>query len=341
VRALPFALLLAAGACGGRTLVSSTTPLPDASSSALTACSAEVTANCARFESCNANNFSSEYSNTAGCETRRNVSCLANLTAPGTAATPDEVAACATATATESCESLLNGDPLPAACVAPAGSRSIGSGCAFGGQCSTGFCEVALASACGTCHELLTAGTSCADLVSCGPGLSCFGGVCGVSAGSGAECGATQPCVVGLACVIPAGVETGTCQAEATALGAPCVRRNLADAGPGCDPTQGPSCRSDDDGVSACQAIATATAGEACNSVDFVSTDPTDIVCVDGSVCTLQSPGNAICVARAADGASCNSATGPFCMPLARCVGSVIDGGASGTCVPPGTAACP
>jgi len=340
VLAVPLLAGTALAGCGGETASPTTPPTLATSDAAVAACSAEETANCARFQSCYANDLAGQYGTVANCETRRQVSCLAGLAATGTAATPSDVTSCAVATASESCESLLYGDPTPTACQSPAGSGAIGSGCSANAQCASAYCAVPIASACGTCQSPPTAGSSCANLVSCGKNLACYEGACVVRGASGDPCKASAPCATELGCVIPAGATGGTCQAEASPLGAACVPRNDVANGAGCDITQGLHCVYNSENVGTCQSVTTATAGQSCNSVVHLASELTYTVCIETSECMLQADGSQLCVERAADNAVCNTVTGPACMPPARCIGTGLDGGATGKCVLPGVASC-
>jgi hypothetical protein len=133
---------------------------------------------------------------------------------------------------------------------------------------------------------------------------------------------------------------SGTCQAQGQKVGASCDPSHETAAD--CDSTLELYC----DAVKAnktfhtCLQAAKAGPGKPCGTVNGVYTQ-----CTGASVCEkLASTGDAgttsVCVARAADGASCDTVTGPACMAPARCIGTQLDGGTSGKCTLPDTTPC-
>jgi hypothetical protein len=300
------------------------------------ACTASANAVCALEAKCDPNTPVGQYGDAGACVTRQQLSCLANLTAPATGATAAHTTSCATAESTESCTDYLDLNP-PAACATAVGSAATGSACSHNSQCATGFCGIDPASVCGTCQTPPAAGASCAALTSCGQTLACVKGTCvAYVTASGSACSATQPCGTGLSCVIAKNAAAGTCLAAGAMAGVACDPTTETAAG--CDVSKGLSCVGSAGGANAktCQPIVIAQPGSPCGRISGVET-----TCA-GATCTSNGPDAGYsCVARAADNAACNSATGPACEPPARCIGTDIDGGVSGTCTPPSNAACP
>jgi hypothetical protein len=83
-----------------------------------------------------------------------------------------------------------------------------------------------------------------------------------------------------------------------------------------------------------CQPIVYVAAGSPCGTILGVKN-----LCTNGT-CDPVGDGGYTCVARAADKAACNTVAGPSCQPPARCIGTALDGGTSGTCQLPVTS-CP
>ena len=124
-----FALLFAA--C-------SDTVAPPSGPTATQSCTSLAQAECARRDACS-NHFYIQrvYGDIATCEQRVRDACVTSLGAHGTGQTPTRVQACATAYPTISCVDLTNGDNLPSACGAIAGSLANGAQCRFASQCQS------------------------------------------------------------------------------------------------------------------------------------------------------------------------------------------------------------
>lgn len=120
----------------------------------------------------------------------------------------------------------------------------------------------------------------------------------------------------------------GQCKPAGATVGATCDAKQKT--APGCDREKGLYCTAG--GV--CAAIAHAAATQPCGLVNGAEVD-----CAGGGRCVIPaSATEGTCVAPAADGAACDSASGPPCLAPAKCV--VTGGGTAGTCrVPNGT--CP
>jgi hypothetical protein len=312
-----------------------TPPVPDAASdapatvSAAQACGDSAHARCSLIAKCSPAILSNTYVNEATCETRLKVNCLDQLAAPGTGATAETTEACAVALPSETCDQLLDDQPV-AACAQKTGSMSIGEMCAFPGQCQTGFCAIQPGAACGTCQNAPQPGDSCARLTTCGDLLTCLTTVDLCESFSTTSCGPTQPCGAGLSCVGATSSAPGTCEAA------------VETAGNVCDPTQkkGPACDRNalltcSSSKNSCVALALVSAGAPCGVVNGAS-----VLCAAAGTCVTTAAdagpdgGDAgtvsNCQAAATDGLPCDLTKGPYCIAPARCI--VTGGGTSGTC---------
>jgi hypothetical protein len=294
----------------------------------ITACSASAAAVCALQARCNLPQQRSQYGDGGTCFTRENEDCVTALLTPNNGNTAAHIAACASSRSGESCATAYDLG-TPDACAQPTGSGQTGTSCTHDGQCASGFCALPVTSACGTCQAQPAAGASCTDLAGCGAGLECYDGVCAAYVTTvGGTCSDTKPCGYELDCV------SGACASQGTTVGTAC-----GGLLPGCAPTLGLYCKPTTTGstVGTCQTASIATAGQACGVIANVET-----VCGAESVCYKQpADAGSKCIARAADNGACNTVTGPDCIPFSRCVGTVIDGGSSGACIPEGTYTCP
>jgi hypothetical protein len=304
---LPSALLLSAalvacssssgGSADGGTTVSAAQAASDGAS-----------AFCARAQACAPAYVQLEWGDVATCSTRFGAQLVGTLASTGTSDTPSQIEACAKALPTISCDDLL-GNSTPAPCRAMPGSLANGAVCGDDSQCSGGHCKVPSQQTCGVCTTFAAAGASCTLDGDCDNGLTCFGGTCVTPVASGGACDTTShPCLPTLAC------NAGTC-------GTPGA------AGASCDPTATDTCDNlhgvfCDGATSKCVTAAFAQTGAPCGYVSGTLT-----ICLAG-------PGNAeaeckglsatsptgTCQAPAADGASCNATTGPFCLAPSVCV---------------------
>jgi hypothetical protein len=301
---------------------------------AATACADLAHQRCTQFQTCSPTVVQIRYGSESVCETRETDSCTSSLALPSQGNTPAATEACSQAYAGWACTDLLNGVNIPQACQQQTGSIADGSACAVNGQCQSGFCAIAPGSSCGTCSAAPTAGTSCAELTSCGPGLTCTTdtSTCVAFLAQGGACGKGAPCGVGLSCVGADATKgtQGTCQADGTMVGATCDA--TLKTGPGCDRDAGLACNSQS---KTCQTLVLAGGGQPCGTVNDQPAE-----CASEGVCTGASgttPGT--CTASAADGAACDIGSGPACLVPARCIGSG-DGGTSGTCQYAGAQSC-
>jgi hypothetical protein len=298
------------------------------------ACADQAAAQCGKLKTCSATDLSIRYGDEATCTARVTQNCTNALSAPSNGNTPTHSEACAQAYSNWACADYLNDINIPAACQQQTGHVAAGGGCAFPGQCQSGFCSIAPGSSCGTCATAPAIGSSCAQVTTCGPGVVCTGDTqtCVDYAMSGGPCGTGHPCGVGLSCIgaTSDGGTQGTCQANAVQTGAACDAS--LKMGPGCNRAQGLACNSM---TKTCAAVTTATGGQPCGDVNNQSTP-----CGTNGVCTGASgtsPGT--CTAAADDGAACDTANGPGCLLLSRCIVSAA-GGTSGTCQMQSAANC-
>jgi hypothetical protein len=330
--ALAWCALLAA--CGGATSAG-TTPTGDAGLTAAQACTDNVHQRCTRLQTCSSTTVLIRYGSESACESGEMSSCLATLAEPSNGKTPASVEACAQAYAGWDCTDYLNGDNAPTPCQQQTGSFAVGTVCAVAGQCQTGFCATAPGASCGTCTALPAAGASCAQLTSCGAGLTCTSDTqtCVALGVYAAACGTGAPCGAGLSCVGADGTThtLGTCQLAIETSGTTCDPS--LKTGAGCDRNASLVCN----GTSkTCQPVVLAAAGQPCGDVNDQSA-----YCLAAGVCTGASgstPGT--CTAAVADGAACDAASGTACMTPGRCVLDSSDGGTAGTCQVAGQQMC-
>jgi len=321
-------------ACGARTFLgplgseeSSTAVVPvfDASAAIVSACVAEETAACALRSSCTGGaSITYHYGTMDVCVSRETDTCIRNLLAPETARTPALAEECAHAIPTESCTDYWDGNTLPV-CQAYPGPRELGAPCGVDSQCATTFCAISAGSMCGVCQEPPLAGTPCRSGLDCWYNLSCplvadTAGICTAYVVPGGACDGSHFCEGGYSCIgadAAAGV-AGTCQASTSVVGAAC---NYA-TGPGCDNRLYLYCM---DGT--CQPEPIVGAGQPC---DLGGSDYLPL-CEGGGVCITNGPGTrGTCVGPAADGAACDLALGPPCLPSSRCI--TAGGGTAGVC---------
>lgn len=273
------------------------------------ACTDDATARCALTDRC-LHHGSDAYGGYGACIARLRARCTSALAAPGSGSSVGSTEVCAHALAGVSCDAFRSGDPSPA-CRAPAGALAEGTRCRFDTQCATAFCRVPQAAGCGACAKVTVEGDPCPD-GSCSAGLVCGGDqVCRPFAAAGAPCDATRLCAPGFACAGGTTTLLGACARAVAAAGAACDASSVAAAD--CDPGAGLFC---DGGV--CRAVADARPGGGCGR---------GIECAAGEACFGMS-----CIADGADGAACDSSTGPGCLAPAVCLG--------GRCVFPYANAC-
>ena len=296
-------------ACSGST-TSSTSPQV----STAQACTDLATEVCNKLEACYPYAVTLTYGSVTTCIARAGINCAASLTATGSTATAADVETCVQGYAATSCNELL-GNQEPAACQLH-GTLPPGTPCGSDLQCagSNGYCKASTAT-CGVCSTRMAGGGACTENEDCQPGLVCSAsgttGSCVTPGAQGAACSATLPCQGPLVCV------NGSC-GTAPAAGEACS------ATPDdCDGSQGYYCSA----AAICTQVQTAMAGQPCG----VSTSGIT-VCAPGTCQTAPGTTTGTCEAPAADGAACNTDTGPGCLAPAACV--------SGSCTFENPASC-
>lgn len=293
------------------------------------ACTDFATANCTKLDDCVFNGTSQRYGGASTCRQRQKQICLLRLGATGTGNNPTAVEECVSETATASCNDFDLAD-IPE-CEAKIGSGANGDPCAFGGQCQSSNCAIVTGTNCGTCAPPNNAGDPCAT-TSCSQGFECVAATqqCQPFGSAAAACGTDQPCGAGLFCVTPSGAASGTCEVSGTSVGSVCDPKHQT--APACNASMGFYC---DGGTDTCASIVYVTAGAQCGSVSQVVNG-----CTNASTCFgAQGSTPGTCVADAADGTSCNTETGPSCVPPSRCVTSSPTA-VSGTCRFPNPTTC-
>jgi hypothetical protein len=298
------------------------------STSPTQACADVSAAVCAKIDSCAPAAVSALYGDTATCATRTEATCNAALALKNNGDQAGNVEDCSKAYESLSCEGALGNSP-PKECAHKPGPLADGTTCGAAGQCKSGVCQFD-SSGCGKCIEPIAAGANCNATSDCQSGLVCaisattqtsVTSVCIAPAASGGTCSTAAPvvpCQAGLVC------DKGKCDAPLAAGSAcdPAVQPTL------CDQANGYFCTPR--GTRCILAIA-ANAGEACG---YNAQTGDYSYCAGSGFCgnVSQQTGMGTCVAPAADGASCDLAKGPLCIPPAGC-SITTDGGTTGTCV--------
>jgi hypothetical protein len=323
----------AASACGG-----STHALSDGGSgvSAQQACEDGASAYCTELATCSQIAIPSDYGDRTTCTARRTQSCVNALAAPGTGMTPATIETCVAAYSTWSCADFINGVP-PAACRPQPGTGASGASCAFDAQCQSAFCSIPRGGECGQCANAPALGTSCADLAHCPSGLFCTKNsqVCTTHATSGGACDDDTTCGYGFRCVGADATKDieGICTAAVSVDGGACDRTGAT--GSECDSALNLYCTKGD----TCAPYESASSGQPCK---FVSDAGTYTYCTGGATCDV-SPASAqtgTCTGPAGDGQPCNTAADNACLAPAECIGAVVDGGVTGTCLLASAASC-
>ena len=322
-----------ASACGG-----STHALLDGGTgvSAQQACEDSASAYCNQLAKCSQIAIASDYGDLTTCTARRAQSCANGLAAPGTGTTPTTIEACLAAYSTWACADFMNAVP-PAACAPQPGAGATGASCAFDAQCQSAFCTVPRGGECGTCAPAPASGASCSGLAHCPSGLFCTKNseVCTTHATDGGACDDDTTCGYGLRCVgADAATSTqGLCAPAVSVDGGACDRTGAT--GAECDSTLNLYCTKSD----TCAPYESAASGQPCKFVDDAGTYT---YCTGGATCDV-SPTTAqtgTCTGPAADGQPCNTSADDGCLPPAQCIGAVVDGGVSGTCLLVSAASC-
>jgi len=242
------------------------------------ACTESATMHCTQLQTCSPTDLERRFGDLTTCEARIQLQCTDALNAPGTANTPENVVACATATTAESCTDFLSDKTIPEVCTTKMGSDGDGSGCQFAAQCSSAFCAFATDEVCGTCAAQPATGVSCVSQ-SCGQNLICVATTqtCQTPGQAGSGCSRDLPCDNALTCV-GSGVGSGgsgTCVADIGSAGAACdhTHKTL----PGCDTDLDLFC---DTLTDLCVTQPIAAAGSACGTLNGI-----DVLCGSAATC--------------------------------------------------------
>jgi hypothetical protein len=316
-----FVLVFAAfGAACSSSSTTVTTPTDDGGTDAHAvtadeACTQLANAFCTKIGSCSSFFTLAAYGDVATCETRFKATCLTNLGANGTGATPTQFAACAAVAPNLSCPDVFASN-FPADCQPIAGTLANDAACGDSSQCSSKFCgfDSNLAT-CGKCAAPPAAEAPCAS-GGCPNGLKCGAdSKCHAPGGLNAMCDANHACNGEYQCL------TGKCVAYLP-LGADCDPAGTA------TPTKG-SC----DLLSAlwcnlhtrkCEAMTQNAAQGATCGLNLTSGGVT--ICEPKSFCKITNATTyaGTCTARVADGGACDLTTptlGEQCTEPAKCIG--------------------
>lgn len=266
------------------------------------ACSDFSAAYCKRINDCAPFYVQLAYSDAPGCTTRLKLACAPALNAPGTGTTPGIAEACSGALSSASCDDLL-GRNLPDACKTKGGSLSNGVACGDNAQCQGTICNRAKNQTCGVCSARVAAGGTCVRDDDCDYGEMCSktANVCVKFGNVSDNCDADHPCKPTLVC------KSGSC-ATPLGAGAACAGNLLAND---CDFGRGLVCNQ-----KVCTQIQLAGGGQPCGLINGGVT-----LCSSNGFCRIPpATTSGTCVAAAADGAACDTATGPNCLEPAQCV---------------------
>lgn len=271
--------------------------------SAAQACEEMSIAGCSKLYECTPFTMSLSYPDEATCVVRSKLQCSTGALPNGSNGTPASIAACAAAVVAMSCEDLIAG-VQPVACNI-AGTLASGAACAGDDQCSSGFCKKS--AVCGVCADKVASGVACTQSGECANGLACAGTgskTCQPHRVVGASCSTMEPCRSDLYC------HAGACAVPAKTVGASCV---ATEAG-SCDSRSGLFCSPV---ASTCAAVTLAEVGSPCGFVGG-----TTVLCKSGAQCKYTGA-MGLCVAHAADGASCDMSNAIGCLAPASCVNNV------------------
>lgn len=281
------------------------------------ACADWASANCDKFQSCAPFLIQRDFGDLATCTARLALACPPNSTTSGSTVMPGALEACAHAYQTEACADYLS-NKTPSAC-AFEGSLALGAVCAADDQCANGYCLRLAPAACGVCAARAPVGGACFTDSDCQQtGLTCGGDTCVPLAVLGAACDQAHPCEPVLYCS-----NAGMCVAR-LGQGAACDPTNNDDP---CDATLGLYCNRV---TSLCAQAQIATAGGPCG----VSADGTVSLCGAAGACQLPDGASTggTCQAAVLEGAACDTANGPNCLPPGVCLGNVCASLGSSSC---------
>jgi hypothetical protein len=270
-----------------------------------TACAAYATAKCSLAASCTAVSFSMYYSAQQNCEERVSQVCQAELSAPGTCASPPAWMKCAQEIAQQTCGNYVTTRPADCMCH---GSLVAGAGCEFSSQCASAFCNRSANSFCGTCGPLAALSEPCDPLQrQCENGLVCAPfaqWVCATPVPDGGACATGYQCDPSQTCI------SGVC--TTTSAGVPCNNTE-------CPETTNQECLAASDGGYVCTEVTYASPGQSCNPSKGV-------VCEAYQACSGEAATGTSgqCGLVVPDGQPCTAAD--HCWPPALCVDGVCQG---------------
>ena len=278
------------------------------------ACTDYAAALCNKLNSCGAPLITKNYGDLMTCQMRAVINCPAGFMANGNAETPSRLDDCSKQAAMISCTQTFTRD-TPMVCQSPMGKLADGNACGDDGQCMNAYCKKPSGQVCGVCSTRAAAGAACTVDADCVYTLACANSVCSAWVAGGGMCDA------GHRCAFPNICKGGTCTAPGEA-GQSCTP---SIGGGDCDLPAGLFCHPT---MLTCVQVSWATAGQPCGFVN------NNIVgCSASGHCKITAPAvMGTCLAAAADGAACDAANGPDCMPPAQCV--------SGVCKLPNATSC-
>ncbi len=287
--------------------------------------------------------YKAGYDSEVTCRARVALSCKQHYIAPGSFVEPRFYAAAANIYATTSCALFYSGEAtalltVDSLCGTP-GTKSGGSGCYVDDQCDSLVCKKS-GSLCGKCTTVGQIGDPCSSTAGCAPGSYCDTQVnqqCVKKAGLGQACTSSVDCAPDLRCAFTtcqlrqgAGANCSAerdCQAELICGSGKCKQPALGEAGASCngEPLSCNTFKGFYCSGGKCVAGTQGLPGQSCTVTS---------VCKAGAKCVIPSgQSQGVCMTVAADGASCNANTGPYCQDPAECV--------NGKCEPLDGTICP
>jgi len=271
------------------------------------ACADWASANCKKIQSCAPFLIPRDFGDLATCMSRMALACPPNAMTIGSTLMPGALEACADAYQMVTCADYLSIN-TPSACMFK-GSLALGAACAADDQCANGYCQTLVPATCGVCATRSPVGGACFSDSDCEQaGLTCGADACVPLAVLGAACDQAHPCEPVFYCS-----STGMCVAR-LGLGAACDPTTNDDP---CDATVGLYCNQV---TSSCAQTRASTPGGPCG----VSADGTVSICGAAGACPLPDGATTgTCQAAVLEGAACDPAQGPNCLPPGTCLGNV------------------
>lgn len=280
-----------------------------------------ASAYCDRLFTCQPHYAGIAFGNLAACTKRESLRVHLDVLAPGASLKGIDLAACATAVATTSCDLIgLHGPPR---CYYGPGPQAKQEPCARNSQCQSRRCSSLNHQGCGHCYDEAQVGDSCV-WVDCAPGLACVKNDedgtrrCQPVATLGQSCSPiaypyyVNMCAHGLQC------RNGACEPWRTEAKCSSIHD--------CDHAQGYGCQ-----WGKCGLIPLRGPGAACSvsgKGDVGYAECTAALCL-----SQNDMGNGKCVPFAADGDPCGGWDGPDCQPPAQCVSGVCSVGTGYECL--------